>query len=61
MLLVARPDRIGRDVITVAMIERLVAKRGARLISAAGEGTESDDPAGVLMRLRLIPSLSTNA
>src|SRR4030095_4225281 len=41
----------------VAMIERLVAKRGGRVISAAGEGTESDDPAGVLMR-RLIDSFA---
>jgi DNA invertase Pin-like site-specific DNA recombinase len=57
VLLVAKRDRIGRDVIAVAMIERLVAKRGARVISAAGEGTESDDPAGVLMR-RLIDSFS---
>jgi site-specific DNA recombinase len=57
VLLVAKRDRIGRDVIVVAMIERLVAKRDARVISAAGEGTESDDPAGVLMR-RLIDSFS---
>ena len=57
VLLVAKRDRIGRDVIAVAMIERLVAKRGARVISAAGEGTESDDPAGLLMR-RLIDSFA---
>jgi DNA invertase Pin-like site-specific DNA recombinase len=55
VLLVAKRDRLGRDVIAVAMLERLVAKRGARVISAAGEGTESDDPAGLLMR-RLIDS-----
>jgi DNA invertase Pin-like site-specific DNA recombinase len=55
VLLVAKRDRLGRDVIAVAMIERLVAKRGARIISAAGEGTESDDPSGILMR-RLIDS-----
>jgi hypothetical protein len=60
VLLVAKRDRIGRDVIAVAMIERLVAKRGARVISAAGEGTESDDPAGLLMR-RSTRSPSTNA
>jgi DNA invertase Pin-like site-specific DNA recombinase len=53
VLLVAKRDRLGRDVITVAMIERLVAKRGARVDSAAGEGTDSDDPAAMLMR-RLI-------
>jgi DNA invertase Pin-like site-specific DNA recombinase len=60
VLLVAKRDRIGRDVIAVAMIERLFAKRGARVISAAGEGTESDDPAGLLMR-RSTRSPSTNA
>ena len=37
-------------VIAVAMIERLIAKRGARIVSAAGEGTDSDDPSGMLMR-----------
>src|SRR5262245_51029815 len=55
-LIVSKRDRIGRDVIAVAMIERLVAKRGARIVSAAGEGTEGgNDPAAVLMR-RLIDS-----
>ena len=35
-------------------IERMVAKRGARIVSVAGEGTEAaaDDPAGMLMRGR---------
>lgn len=32
------------------MIERLIAKRGARLISAAGEGSDSDDPASWMLR-----------
>jgi DNA invertase Pin-like site-specific DNA recombinase len=45
VLLVAKRDRLRRDVIAVAMIERLIATRGARIVSAAGEGTESDDPA----------------
>ena len=53
VLLVAKRDRLGRDVIAVAMIERLVSKRGARVVSAAGEGTDSDDPSALLMR-RLI-------
>jgi site-specific DNA recombinase len=55
VLIVAKRDRLGRDVIKVAMIERLIAKRGARIVSAAGEGTENDDPSGLLMR-RLIDS-----
>ena len=49
-LLVAKRDRLGRDPIAVAMLERLVARKGARIVSAAGEGTESDDPSAVLMR-----------
>jgi DNA invertase Pin-like site-specific DNA recombinase len=57
VLIVAKRDRLGRDVIAVAMIERLVAKRGARIVSAAGEGTENDDPTGMLMR-RLIDSFA---
>jgi DNA invertase Pin-like site-specific DNA recombinase len=57
VLLVAKRDRLGRDLIAVAMIERLVAKRGARIVSAAGEGTENDDPTGTLMR-RLIDSFA---
>jgi DNA invertase Pin-like site-specific DNA recombinase len=57
VLLVAKRDRLSRDVIETAMIERLVTKRGARILSAAGEGTESDDPSGMLMR-RLIDSFA---
>jgi DNA invertase Pin-like site-specific DNA recombinase len=55
VFLIAKRDRIGRDVIAVAMIERLIAKRGARIVSAAGEGTDDDGPSGTLMR-RLIDS-----
>lgn len=57
VLLVAKRDRLGRDVIEVAMIERIIGKRGARVISAAGEGTQSDDPSDLLMR-RLIDSFA---
>jgi DNA invertase Pin-like site-specific DNA recombinase len=56
-LLVAKRDRLGRDVIAVALIERLIAKRGARVVSAAGEGSDSEDPSAVLMR-RLIDSFA---
>src|SRR5262245_31428762 len=42
VLLVAKRDRLGRDVLNVAMIERLVERRAARVYSAAGEGTEDD-------------------
>lgn len=50
VLLVAKRDRLGRDPIGVAMIERVVSRKGARVVSAAGEGTDDDDPTSVLMR-----------
>jgi DNA invertase Pin-like site-specific DNA recombinase len=51
VLLVAKRDRLSRgDVMTTAMIEAAVRRRGARILSAAGEGTDSDDPASILMR-----------
>jgi DNA invertase Pin-like site-specific DNA recombinase len=50
MLIVAKRDRLGRDPVVVAMIEAAAQRRGARVISAAGEGTDSDSPTDVLMR-----------
>ena len=50
VLLVAKRDRLGRDPLIVAMIEAAVERSGARVVSAAGEGTDSDDPSQVLMR-----------
>ena len=50
VLVVAKRDRLGRDVLNVAMIERLVERRGARVHSAAGEGSDDDGPTGRLMR-----------
>lgn len=50
VLLVAKRDRLGRDPIAVAMIEAAVARRRARVVSAAGEGTDGDGPSDVLMR-----------
>jgi DNA invertase Pin-like site-specific DNA recombinase len=56
VLLVAKRDRLCRgDVILTAMIEAAVRRKGARVVSAAGEGTLDDDPASILMR-RLIDS-----
>lgn len=49
-LLVSRRDRLARDVMAAAMVDRMTADAGARVVSAAGEGTDSDDPAAVLMR-----------
>lgn len=50
VLLIAKRDRLARDPIIAAMTERLVERAGARVLSAAGEGTEGDDPGAVLMR-----------
>ena len=32
------------------MIESAIARKGARIASAAGEGTDNDDPSSILMR-----------
>jgi DNA invertase Pin-like site-specific DNA recombinase len=50
VLIVAKRDRLGRDPIVCAMVEAAVARKGARIVSAAGEGTDSDEPTAVLMR-----------
>jgi DNA invertase Pin-like site-specific DNA recombinase len=50
VLLVAKRDRLGRDFLEVGLIERLVKKRGARVVSAAGEGTADDEPSSVFTR-----------
>lgn len=50
VLLIAKRDRLGRDVLNVAMIERLAERKGARIVSAAGEGTDDESPTSVLMR-----------
>ena len=50
VLVVAKRDRLARDVMNAAMLERMAADAGARIISAAGEGTDSADPSAVLLR-----------
>lgn len=50
ILAVAKRDRLGRDMLVLAMIEAAVKRKGARIISTAGEGTDSDDPASALFR-----------
>lgn len=56
-LIVAKRDRLGRDVIAVAMIERLITRKGARVLSAAGEGSEADDASSMLQR-RILDAFS---
>ena len=51
VLLVAKRDRLGRgDSMLHAMIEAAVKRKKCRIVSAAGEGTEADEPANILMR-----------
>ena len=50
VLVVAKRDRLARDVMAAAMVERLADRIGARIVSAAGEGTDGTDPASQLMR-----------
>ncbi len=51
VLIVAKRDRLARDVVLAAIIERLVEKKGAKIVSAAGEGGDDvNDPSSMLMR-----------
>ncbi len=49
VLVVAKRDRIARDVVLAAGVEREAARAGARLVSASGEGN-GDSPADQFMR-----------
>lgn len=49
VLLVAKRDRIARDVMLAAMVERLAERAGARILSADGTGN-ADGPEGMLIR-----------
>lgn len=57
VLLVAKRDRLARDDFAMAMIQHEVGKRSARIASAAGEGTDSEEPGAILMR-RMIDAFS---
>lgn len=57
IFIVAKRDRLGRDPIVCATIERAITRKGARIISAAGEGTDGDEPSDILMR-RVIDAFS---
>lgn len=57
ILVVSKRDRLGRDPMVLAMIESAVKRKGARIVSVAGEGTGSDEPSEILMR-RLIDAFS---
>lgn len=50
ILLVSRLDRLSRDLYGGILIDELVAKKKAKVVSAAGEGTENEDPANQMMK-----------
>lgn len=51
VLVVAKRDRLARDVIVAAMVEKLAANVGAAILSVAGEGSDAtDDPSSQLLR-----------
>jgi DNA invertase Pin-like site-specific DNA recombinase len=50
VLLVSRLDRLSRDIYGGIVIDEAVAHQEGRVISAAGEGTDSDDPASKMIR-----------
>lgn len=56
VLVVAKRDRLARDSMIAAMVERMAATSGAGVVSAAGEG-EGDGPEHLLMR-RLIDAFA---
>ena len=57
LLAVAKRDRLARDTYLVLWIEKEAKRRGARIVSAAGEGGDGDDPAQVLLR-RIVDSFA---
>ena len=57
VLLVAKRDRLARDIVVGAVVERLVEREGARVLSADGTGNE-DRPEDQLMR-NLVASFAT--
>lgn len=56
-LVVVKRDRLARDAFLSAWLEKEIKRRRGRIISIAGEGTESDDPSAMLMR-RLVDAFS---
>jgi DNA invertase Pin-like site-specific DNA recombinase len=50
VLLVGKRDRVGRDPIVNAMIERAIQRKKAKLISVSGDVNDSNDPSSILMR-----------
>ncbi len=52
ILVVAKRDRLARDVMVAAMVERLCERSGARLVSACGVGNGTGPEPHVLRRIQ---------
>lgn len=50
VLLVAKRDRLARDMLIIRLIERDLERISAKIVSAAGEGNGSEDPSDRLLR-----------
>lgn len=50
VLIVAKRDRIARDTLVALLVERAVKAKKARIVSAAGEGSDDDSPTAQLLR-----------
>lgn len=57
VLLIAKRDRLGRDPIVNAMIERAVERKKAKIISASGDVKDDGDPTSILMK-RMVDAFS---
>ena len=62
ILLVSRLDRLSRDLYGGIIIEEAVAHKKAKIASVAGEGTENEDPASIMIRqmIRVIAGFERN-
>jgi len=62
ILLIARLDRLSRDLYGGILIEEAVTHQKAKIVSAAGEGTESDDPGSKMIReiIRVVAGFERN-
>lgn len=58
-ILAAKLDRVSRDPLCLLQVERMLSKKNSRVLSVAGEGTQSDDPSAVLMR-RILAAVAEN-
>lgn len=58
VLLVAKRDRLSRDRSTMGLLEYMTTKAGARIVSAAGEGTDAEDPLSALIQTTIYDLLA---